>query len=436
MTRTTDIRSASHALDQLSALGRDGVDRPTKAELELGLTALVARIVSDHVRRPRLAPWALAIAGIALIALTILRLTSRLPPARFTAVAALTYQIEGGSVLDGGYLREAGHGGVRLAFSEGSQFQLMPGSHGRLRAVDKEGARLAIENGTGSFQITPSVHRQWLVEVGPFVVEVKGTIFTVVWDPATERFELKLRQGRVVVRGPVSGGDLALRAGQRLVVDLRKAETLITEDLALDAQSAAPVQPPSSTDTAAGSAPAPALDKTVGSRQLPTAPSANSAKGEPERRWAEDLAGGQWDRILESVAHAGLDAAVNSSSSEELAALASAARYRRRFDVARAALLAQRRRFPDSPRALEATFFLGRVEESIGTGASRAVTWYDEYLVKAPAGAYAAEALGRKMTLVNQNGGPAQAQSIAEEYMRRFPNGSYSAAARAVLRVP
>ena len=56
-----------------------------------------------------------------------------------------------------------------------------------------------------------------------------------------------------------------------------------------------------------------------------------------------------------------------------------------------------------------------------GTARAQAIDWYDEYLAQAPTGAYAAEALGRKMILTNEAGGPAEARPIADEYLRRFP---------------
>ena len=176
-------------------------------------------------------------------------------------------------------------------------------------------------------------------------------------------------------------------------------------------------------------------------KPAPPSPPAASAPGaatkvEGERRWAGELASGHWDRILEDVDRTGVGTALDKASSEDLFALADAARYRRRTDLARAALLAQRRRFPGSPRALDATFMLGRVEESREGGMARAITWYDEYLARAPAGAYAAEALGRKMTLTSELGGPAEARPLAEEYLRRFPKGSYAGSARALRQVP
>jgi TolA-binding protein len=301
-----------------------------------------------------------------------------------------------------------------------------------LRAVDPQGARVAIEQGTAAFQVVPSHDRRWLVEVGPFLVTVKGTVFTVAWDSASERFELRLRHGRVVVSGPISGGDIVLRAGQRLVVNLPKAETLILDD-----------KPEHATAEAAPPVPAaPALRPPVAHpRPAPPSPPvavapAVAAKPEGERRWTDELAGGHWDRILADVERTGVAAALDRAGSEDLFALANAARYRRRTDLARAALLAERRRFPASPRALDAIFLLGRVEESGERGTARAIAYYDEYLALAPSGAYAAEALGRKMTLANELGGPAEARPIAEEYLRRFPRGSYAGSARALRASP
>jgi len=425
MTTGSEGPNGSAALAALAALGRDGARPPTRAELDQGLNALYSRIAADRVRRRAVARWSLVGAAAVAAALLVLQIAAfsgrrAAIPERLT----LAYEIEGGRVLEGGYLRESGHAGIRLRFNEGSRFQLMPGTRGRLREVDRGGARVAIEDGTASFEVTPSSDRKWLVEVGPFLVTVKGTAFTVSWDPPSERFELVLRRGEVEVNGPVSGGSLALRAGQRLVISLARGETLITEE-----QRAESVVDPSgvpASSAAPSAAPGPSA----------TVASSASARGAGARRWTEALARGQWDRILEDVEHAGLEATLDGATSEELFVLADAARYRRRADLARAALLAARRRFPGSPRALDAAFLLGRVEESGGAGAARAVVWYDEYITRAPAGPYAAEALGRKMTLINELSGPAAARPLAEEYLRRFPKGSYAGPARALLRGP
>ena len=436
MTSTSGEPKDSRALAAFTELTRDGVERRTTEELEQGLSVLLARLATGRAHRRRLVRWSLLGVTAAVCTLVGLQMASdarkRL---RAPEPPALVYQIEGGSVLEGGYLRESGHAGIKLFFNEGSKVVLMPGTRGRLRAVDPKGAHVAIEHGTASFQVTPNSDRRWSVEIGPFLVTVKGTAFTVSWDPSSERFDLRLRRGRVVVSGPVSGGDIVLRDGQRLVVNLPKAETLIVEETPEEAIGESVGAPAPRAMTPSDLRPS-ARDRPAGPNPSAAPVPSTVAKIEGGRRWADELASGHWDRILEDVERTGTKVALDKASSEDLFALADAARYRRRMDLARAALLAERRRFPGSPRALDAIFLLGRVEESGERGTTRAIAWYDEYLARAPRGAYAAEALGRKMTLTNELGGPAQARPIAEDYLRRFPKGSYAGSARALRRVP
>jgi hypothetical protein len=265
------------------------------------------------------------------------------------------------------------------------------------------------------------------VEAGPFVVSVTGTDFTVHWDPTSEELAVKLRRGRVAVSGPVVGDGLTLRPGQNLTVNLSRRETVISEEgteQAVASGSAEPAPSASATLTARG---APS-----GAFAPPGAPSAVASA----RRWREALANGQWDKILADVERDGVETSLRTLSSDELLALADAARYRRRPDLARSALLAQRERFPGSPRSLDALFLLGRVEELRADGKGRALRRYEEYLAHAPSGTYAAEALGRKMILVKELEGPGSARRVASEYLARFPNGSYAEAAHTLERAP
>jgi TolA-binding protein len=433
---TFDETEEPRTLTTLTELYRDSVEPPATAEIDLGFDVFLARATAAKARRRGLVRWSLVGATVAVVTLVALQFGSnhrrRLPTPEQPMLA---YQIDGGTVLEGGYLRESGHAGMKVRFNEGSHFALTPGTRGQIRSVNGEGAHLAIERGTASFQVTRSDSRRWLVDVGPFLVTVRGTIFTVSWDPVSEQFDLRLRHGRVVVGGPISAGEIALRAGQRLVVNLARTETMITEE--------APGQESESVGAAAPQAvahPDPQAsevsNKLVGpSRSGAPAPS-SVTKTWGERRWSDELALGHWDVILDDVQRVGVEATLSKASSEDLFALAYAARYRRRPDLARAALLAARRRFPDSPRAPEAIFLLGRVEESREGGMVRAIARYDEYLANAPAGSFVGEALGRKMTLTDKLEGPARARPVAEEYLRRFPEGSYAGSARALMRVP
>ena len=48
----------------------------------------------------------------------------------------------------------------------------------------------------------------------------------------------------------------------------------------------------------------------------------------------------------------------------------------------------------------------------------------------APGGAFAGDALGRKMVLVSKSQGRDAARPLATRYLQRFPGGPYAAAAR------
>jgi TolA-binding protein len=407
-------------LTALTDLARGSARPPTPGELDGGLAALRARIDDGRAgRRARSALFRWSLVGTLAASAAVAAVVVRSERARRPAPeAALAYRVEGGSVVDGGYLRESGRAGIKLFFAEGTEFILEPGTRSRLRAVDASGARIAIEHGTASFQVTPSIDHRWQVDVGPFLVTVKGTVFTVSWDAAREKFELTLRHGRVIVSGPVTGGDIALSAGQRLLVDLPRGETVIR-----DQGAEAPAERPPAAADGSDAAATPAS-------------TASAARRDGDRRWGSALAAGHLDRILAEAERTGLKVTLDRASSEDLLALADAARYRRRMDLARDALLAERRRFPDSPHSLDAAFLLGRVEEASDRGLPRAIEWYDAYLTRAPAGTYASEALGRKMTLMNKLGGASRARPVAEEYLRRFPGGTYAGPARAFLRAP
>jgi len=422
--KTPDEGGGRRTADALAEMVRATVRPPTKAQLDVGLDRLRARLdVAPARHRWAVLGWStaglLTAAAVVLVAGLLHRGRSLVgtPPA-----PALSYRVQGASLVEGDYLRESGQAGIDIFFAEGTHFALTPGTRSRLRAVDATGARLAIENGTGSFQVTPSTTGHWQIEAGPFVVTVKGTVFTVSWDAATEKLKVTLQRGRVTVSGPVSG-EIALRPGQRLAIDLPKGEAVISAQKPADELPTGP-QPASH----GGAAAAPRLAS--------TGAKGSGGRLEGDRGWAEALAAGHLDAILAEAERAGLGPTLDRAPSEDLLALADAARYRRRVDVARAALLAQRRRFPDSPRAPEAIFLLGRVEEGTEGGLAPAIQWYDEYLRRAPAGTYASEALGRKMTLASKLSGAAAARTLASEYLRRFPDGTYAGAARAFLRAP
>jgi ferric-dicitrate binding protein FerR (iron transport regulator) len=422
---TMDDPKDSPALTEAVDLCRENLGPPSTPELDRGLDGFLARIGPSRTRPRRFLRWSLVAVAVAVCALATQQVSSLIAK-RWSAREAgtLAYRIDGGSVLEGGYLRESGHAGMHVVFNEGSRVALSPGTRSRLRVIERDSVHVAIERGGGAFQVTHKNNRRWLVDVGPFLVTVTGTVFTVSWDALTEEFDLRLREGSVVVRGPVSAGEIALRAGQRLVANLARVQTVITEE----SPEQATTEP--SSGPAAAAANLPGLQPAAPSPALVAATVAQPAR---DHQWSRKLARGQWDPILQEARRFGIEATMNEASGEDLLALANAARYRHRLDLARSALLAERRRFPGSPRALEATYLLGRVEESRETGTAQAIAWYDEYLTRAPGGPLVGEALGRKMTLTDKLEGPVRARSLAEQYLRAFPKGNYAGSARELL---
>ena len=108
--------------------------------------------------------------------------------------------------------------------------------------------------------------------------------------------------------GQSTGGEIEVQAGQRLRVDLPRGETVISDQNAEELIESPPAVPPS----------APRAE-----RPAPV-PSPRNLDG--DHRWAVALAAGRLDRILAEAERAGLKATRDKASSDDLLALADAAR--------------------------------------------------------------------------------------------------------------
>jgi len=159
---------------------------------------------------------------------------------------------------------------------------------------------------------------------------------------------------------------------------------------------------------------------------------ASKRAGWVSRRWAARVASGESQAVLADAEHVGFEATLAGADGADLTAFADAARYSGRPDLADRALLETRRRFPGTARAQAAAFLLGRAADDRGDAAS-GLAWLRRYLLEAPRGPFASEALGRQMIAVEKLRGAPAAAPLAAEYLRRFPNGTYLLRARALL---
>jgi ferric-dicitrate binding protein FerR (iron transport regulator) len=375
----------------------------------------------------------------------------------------ITYDVGGGAVEEGGYIR-GGTAGTKVQFSEGTQIDLGAGARLSVVAPGAHGARLRVEEGQAHFAVNHLPHAAWSVEAGPYVVEVIGTVFDVRWSGAEEVVEVRLLKGSVRVSGPMLTEHATLRPGQHLTAHLATRELRIDESGTLggfpnppattslggadrrqrDQSGASAAAPSASVPEVQAPAPAPqearetsrppspvrpgrASTRTVALASRPTLPDWTPAT------WAARVASGDAAGVVaEAVAH-GLDAVVAEADGPALVALADAARYTARTYVAERVLRAQRTRFPGTPAAGAAAFFLGRLADDRGA-AEEGLGWYRRYLSESPQGPYAAEALGRGMLSVSRLSGREAARDLARDYLRRFPDGTYLLHAQAILQ--
>ena len=380
-------------------------DEPASRDKQ-GFARLQERMAESQAQRGIL-PWA-RVGGLALAAVAVLGAGAWW----FASARHITYQVENAQVAADGKLF-GGTSGGQVHFSDGSQLALAPGSQTTVSELDAHGAHVRVEEGSAHFAIEHKQGAAWAVLAGPYTVRVTGTAFDVGWVAGTQRFEITMQSGSVVITGPLAPSGVVLKAGQRLHAD----HELKVDDADAPNEAA----PPAPTESAV-----PAVEEVLAPAG---STSRRSARGPS---WRSLVANGKFETVLNEAEHRGIGNVLGSANLEDLSALADAARYAQRPNWSQRALLAQRQRFPSTPQARDAAFFLG----SLGEGQGGGLAWFDRYLQESPNGAYASQALGRKLMLVYGQHRGQEARQIATEYNARYPKGPYASTARKVLGEP
>jgi TolA-binding protein len=268
---------------------------------------------------------------------------------------------------------------------------------------------------SGKLRVGVKHHEEtaWRFLAGPYEVRVIGTRFDLAWEPASESFSVAMQEGRVRVIGP-GRLDRYLLAGERL--DLR-AERRVAQ-----ADGPAPVAKPEAQPSSPAEERAPV-------RRSGASTKAELANG-PD--WTALVATGRFTEVVESAEAIGVEAVLAGYGPADLRALASAARYSGHTPLAIKTWNALRQRFGGHDAGRQAAFLLGRTYDEKGQPAL-ALRSLNDYLRESPSGVYAAEALGRRMALVQRLEGGDAARAVAAEYLNRFPKGSYAQMARGLL---
>ncbi len=320
---------------------------------------------------------------------------------------------------------------VALAFSDGTAVAL--GAHTQARVVNlsSRGAEVVLEAGSANVDVVPHSGARWLVRAGPFVVNVKGTRFDVVWGHASDSLDLSLHEGEVAISGCGFLRNQVVVAGQRIRASCRERKM----HLGAAATSEVLGEPTDEPADAPG-APSGDVDAGEGSRSLAVEASrrviaSQSSAAEVGAAWIEFSRSGRHREAYEAAHGLGLYEGAPVAASE-LMLLATSARLSGHAAEARDAYQRVRTRFGGTSDAAVAAFELGRLASRVGQRAA-AARWFELYLSEQRSGPWEAPALGRLMECYVSLGNTAGAERRAHEYLERFPNGPHSDAARQVV---
>lgn len=418
------MESAKARLSQIGSAVRDALDSecdPTN-DLRVARAALLHAVThAPPPRKPR-GTWSLLFDPRVVVAFA--APVAAAAAWLFWATRPISFTVQSGSEARVGDLVEAAGTPVPLSFSEGSSVVLKEGGRARVLAADANGARVLLEAGEADISIQHRVGRKarWNVEAGPYRVLVTGTRFRVGWSPAAQAFKLELHAGSVVVSSArCLDGERIVHAGQALKLSC-----------ASPAEAAA-----SSTFEIASAAPAPALPSSSANRHgVDKAVHAAGTAG--AERVALDafrapLEAGRFAEALSLAERANFERVIANASQSDLLQLADAARLSGRVERAIQALGAVRLRFAGSEEASTAAFSLGRIAFDQRRAYGEASRWFSTYLAEQPSGPLMGDAFGRLIEARERSGDLAGAQSDAERYLRRFPQGPYAAEARRIL---
>lgn len=344
-------------------------------------------------------------AGVALTAslLLLLGIYSLPAPREASSEPALRYAVEPAA----GDSERA----QRFSFSDGSTVELADQSALHIAEVDAHGARVVLSEGSAEVSIAKRKHAAWQFEAGPYTVRVTGTAFQLRWSEKRAELMVAMHHGSVVVTGPLSPQGTALHAGQRLIAEDRTRRLRVEDAASARADALAPIEIHASRSRDAA------------------ALRGKTSRAAGAHDWDKRVAQGDFKGVLRAAEALGYARALTTLGASDLTAVADAARYLRKTQLGRDALLALRERFPESALGRHAAFFLGRMSDG-----DRALSWYERYLQEQPRGEYAAQALGRSMMLYYERGDTERAGALAARYLGRFPLGPYAASARTLLK--
>ena len=304
-----------------------------------------------------------------------------------------------------------------MAFSDGSRITVSPHTTLSVDLLGKRAALARLIDGRLHVAVHHEPDTNYRFLAGPYEVQVVGTEFDLEWHGQGEGLTLTMQSGEVRVLG--EGSARNVRSGETLrLPNSRQPEPALVA--AMPVAPAAPLTPMTSLA---------AVDKTP----KPSPKAHLDVARTTESDWNALLNAGQFAAIMRDADARGGERLLDSASAGDLKVLALAARYTGRRSLSLRAWQSLRSRYAADAQTQGAAFFLGRGYEEQGD-AGEALRWLGRYLAESPSGAYASEALGRRLLLLSKSGQKAEAMSAARTYLERYPRGAYAKSAQLLLQ--
>ena len=325
---------------------------------------------------------------------------------------------------------------MELRFSDGSAVTLPPRAAAHVDALDRDGATVAIEEGTLEVSVIHRPHTRWQVQAGGYRIAVTGTRFAAGWDRSGGTLTVTMHEGSVLVSGPGLKEPVRVVTGQRLRASASGADLGLENTPAPSAEAEAPPASPTPS-VAASRGPEPALapppTEIAAPTERATAPRARRVEavaaraGAPIGDWRVQAARAEYHEALAAAVLEGWRAECARLGADDLVLLGDVARLAGDLDRAEEAYRSARRRFPEADRpiyALGLIAFEGRHNYKV------AGDLFDSYLRSFPRGPLAREAAGRLIESRLKAGDDNEARRAAAAYLHDFPGGPHAKLAR------
>jgi len=327
---------------------------------------------------------------------------------------------------------------LELQFSDGSAVTLPPRAAAHVDALDRNGATVAIEEGTLEVSVIHRTHTRWQVQAGGYRIQVTGTRFAAGWDRSSRSLTVTMHEGSVLVSGPGLKEPVRVVTGQRLRASASGADLGLENAPAPNAElEASPVAPTPSVAPSRGPEPAlaPPPTEIVPPTERASAPRGRRVEAVATRTaaapinadWRVQAARAEYHEALAAAVLEGWRAECARLGADDLVLLGDVARLAGDLDRAEEAYRSARRRFPAADRPIYA---LGLIAFEGRHNYKLAGDLFAGYLRSFPRGPLAREAGGRLIESRLKAGDDAEARQAAASYLHDFPGGPYAALAR------